>query len=158
MNNTVRIGIVVVLLGAVGIVLAMKADRSDSRPALSGDPAAPAAIEAQAAPAAGTKLPRLVDLGADKCVPCKMMEPVLDELRTEYEGQLRVEFYDVWKQPEHAEAYGVRVIPTQIFFSADGEELWRHEGFLSKEAILAKWEELGVDLIGIQAPPHLVSP
>lgn len=92
------------------------------------------------------KLPRLVDLGADKCIPCKMMKPVLEELNTEYKGKLQVEFYDVWKNPAPGQQYGIRVIPTQIFLSPNGKELFRHEGFFSKEDILAKWKKLGFDL------------
>ncbi|MGB8227104.1 MAG: thioredoxin family protein [Sedimentisphaerales bacterium] len=92
------------------------------------------------------KLPRLVDLGADKCIPCKMMKPVLEELDKEYKGKLQVEFYDVWKDPAPGQQYGIRVIPTQIFLSPDGKELFRHEGFFSKEDILAKWKMLGFDL------------
>ncbi|MBW7990431.1 MAG: thioredoxin family protein [Planctomycetes bacterium] len=91
-------------------------------------------------------LPRLVDLGADKCIPCKMMAPLLVELRSEYEGTLKVEFIDVWKNPDEAPKYGIKLIPTQIFFDASGKELFRHEGFYSKEDILAKWTELGVEL------------
>jgi thioredoxin 1 len=92
------------------------------------------------------KLPRLVDLGADKCIPCKMMKPVLEELDAEYKGKLQVEFYDVWKDPAPGQQYGIRVIPTQIFFNPDGKELFRHEGFFSKEDILAKWKKLGFEL------------
>jgi len=91
-------------------------------------------------------LPRLVDLGADKCVPCKMMVPVLEELTKEYAGKLQVQLFDVWKSPVYANQYGVRVIPTQIFLAPDGRELFRHEGFFSKEDILAKWKKLGFDL------------
>ncbi len=92
-------------------------------------------------------LPRMVDLGADKCIPCKMMAPILEEMKTAYAGQLEVEFIDVWKNPDAGSPYGVRVIPTQIFFDAEGEELFRHEGFYAKEDMLAKWKELGVDLV-----------
>jgi len=94
----------------------------------------------------GKPLPRLLDLGADKCVPCKMMAPLLEELKEEYAGVLEVEFIDVWKDPEAGERYGVQLIPTQIFFDASGEERYRHTGYLAKEDILAKWRELGVDL------------
>ncbi len=94
----------------------------------------------------GTKLPRLVDLGADKCVPCKMMMPVLADLKTNYVGRLQVEFIDVWKNPEAGKPYKIKLIPTQIFFDASGKERFRHEGFFGKEDILAKWKELGVDL------------
>ena len=105
-----------------------------------------------AAPAGDTanastkKLPRLLDLGASKCVPCKMMAPILEELKKGYEGRLAVEFIDVWKSPDAGKEYGIRMIPTQIFLGADGKELFRHEGFFGKEDILAKWKELGVDL------------
>lgn len=91
-------------------------------------------------------LPRLVDLGADKCIPCKMMAPILTELEKEYAGQLKVVFIDVWKNREEGARYGIRVIPTQIFFAASGKELFRHEGFYAKKDILAKWAELGVVL------------
>lgn len=91
-------------------------------------------------------LPRLVDLGAGKCIPCKMMAPILEELKRDYAGQFEVEFIDVWKNPEPGRTFRIRVIPTQIFFDAKGKELWRHEGFFGKEDILKKWEELGVTL------------
>jgi len=91
-------------------------------------------------------LPRLVDLGADKCVPCKMMVPILEELREEYRGRFDVEFIDVWKKPETGRQWRIRVIPTQIFIDGNGKELYRHEGFFSKEDILKKWKELGVDI------------
>jgi len=90
--------------------------------------------------------PKLLDLGASKCLPCKKMAPILDELKKEYAGKFTTEFVDVWEAQNAAKAeeHKIRVIPTQIFFDAAGKELWRHEGFLSKEAILMKWEELGV--------------
>lgn len=94
----------------------------------------------------GPTLPRLVDLGADKCIPCKMMASVLSELTEEYNGQLQVEFIDVWKHPDRGEPYGIRVIPTQIFYDAAGKERFRHEGYMPKKEILAKWKELGVQL------------
>ena len=90
--------------------------------------------------------PRLLDLGAGKCIPCKMMAPILDELKEEYTGRLDVEFVDVWQNPDAASRHGVESIPTQIFFNAAGKELYRHQGFFAKEDILKKWKELGVDL------------
>jgi thioredoxin 1 len=90
-------------------------------------------------------LPRLLDLGADKCVPCKMMAPILEKMEKEYTGRMDVHFIDVWKDPDAAKPYGVRMIPTQIFYGTDGQELFRHQGFYGKEEILAKWKELGYD-------------
>lgn len=107
-----------------------------------------ASVSADATQSSGqTKsLPRLVDLGASKCIPCKMMAPILDELKNEYEGRMEVIFIDVWKNPRAGEPYEIRTIPTQIFYDASGKERFRHEGFISKEDILAKCEELGFDL------------
>lgn len=104
------------------------------------------ASAAPTAPAKTAPLPRLVDLGASKCIPCKMMAPILESLKTEYQGQLEVVFIDVWENREAAQTYAIRSIPTQIFYAADGKELFRHAGFYSKADILAKWKELGVEL------------
>jgi thioredoxin 1 len=93
------------------------------------------------------KLPRLVDVGADKCVPCVMMAPELEKLKKEYAGVLEVEFVDAWKKPQAAESYKVRGIPTQIFYNADGKEIHRHLGFISKDDILAKFKALGVMIV-----------
>jgi thioredoxin 1 len=98
--------------------------------------------------AESTKLPKLVDLGADKCIPCKAMAPILKDLKTEYAGRMDVEFIDVWKSPDAGKAHKIKLIPTQIFFDASGKERFRHEGFFGKEDILGKWKELGVDLKG----------
>ncbi len=91
-------------------------------------------------------LPRLVDLGATKCVPCKMMAPVLEELRTEYKGQLIVEFIDVWKNSSAGEKYGISSIPTQIFIDETGKEVFRHVGFFPKEDILSTFKAHGINL------------
>ena len=74
--------------------------------------------------------------------------PVLDELEKEYQGRLEVQFIDVFKYPKVAKEYGVQSIPVQIFYGASGKEIYRHEGFIAKEDILKKWQELGVDLAG----------
>ncbi len=94
--------------------------------------------------AVARKLPRVVDLGADKCKACKDLAPILVELKKEYDGRVTVEFIDVWKDPKAGEPYKIRVIPTQVFFDADGNEIWRHEGFLPKADFVAKFAELGV--------------
>lgn len=90
-------------------------------------------------------LPKLVDLGASKCIPCKKMAPILEELKKEYVGVFDVEFIDVWQKEnaKKAEEYKVESIPTQVFLAPKGKELWRHVGFFSKAEIMAKWKELG---------------
>ncbi|MCD6328306.1 thioredoxin family protein [bacterium] len=90
-------------------------------------------------------IPRLVDLGAGKCIPCKMMAPILEELKKEFVGKFEVTFIDVWKDKEAAKQYGIRLIPTQVFYDANGKEIFRHQGFFSREDILKTWKEHGLD-------------
>jgi len=117
------------LLCALGVAFARAAD-PQLVPATANQPA----------------LPRLVDLGAGKCIPCKQMKPILAELTRDYADQFTVVFIDVWENREVGPKYGIRMIPTQIFYGADGKELARHEGFFAKKDILAKWKELGVEV------------
>lgn len=91
------------------------------------------------------QLPRLVDVGADKCIPCIKMAPILDQLREDFAGRMEVKFVDAWKNRVEAASYGVMMIPTQIFYAADGKELFRHTGFYGREEILGKWQELGYE-------------
>ena len=74
------------------------------------------------------------------------MAPILDELAETKKGYFEVLFFDVWENPDKGYEYGVRIIPTQIFLAADGEELYRHIGFYSRDQILGKWRELGIDV------------
>jgi thioredoxin 1 len=86
----------------------------------------------------------MLDLGADRCVPCKMMAPILKELEAEYQGKAAILFIDVWKNPEQGKSFRIRAIPTQIFYDKDGHEVLRHEGFMDKNSIVAVLERLGV--------------
>jgi len=131
-----RAAVVLALVGAVAIVLARK-PASDVT-GISGPPRL-------AASHATIAMPRLVDVGADRCIPCKAMAPILEELRTAYAGRLQVDFIDVWKNPGAGEPYHVYMIPTQIFYGRDGTELERHQGFISKADILATWQRHGYD-------------
>jgi thioredoxin 1 len=90
------------------------------------------------------KLPVLVDLGKGTCIPCKKMKPILDELKVEYEGRAIVKIIDLRYEPQEAKKYGIRLIPTQIFLDAEGKEIYRHEGFMDKQSIKAKFAEMGV--------------
>ncbi len=130
MGKIGKIAIVVVLAVAVVAVIVMKKG-------------GPAPTSAQPATQAVGGLPRLVDLGSTTCIPCKMMTPVLDELEKEYAGRMQVEFINVNENPDAAKPFAIKLIPTQVFIDASGKELWRHEGFIAKQDILAKWKELG---------------
>lgn len=87
----------------------------------------------------------MIDLGADRCIPCRMMKPILEEVRQEYKGKAAIIFVDVWKNPDVGRSFGIRAIPTQIFYDKNGKEVTRHTGYLPKEAIVAMLTELGVE-------------
>ena len=86
----------------------------------------------------------MIDLGATECIPCKMMAPIIEELKTRYAGKADIVFIDVWKYPDQAENFGVKVIPTQIFYDANGKEVFRNIGFLDKNRIVDILTKLGV--------------
>ncbi len=88
----------------------------------------------------------MVDLGAKKCIPCKMMAPIIDELKKEYQDRAAIVFIDVWRAEnrEYVKRFRIRGIPTQIFFDKNGKEVGRHVGFMDKKSIIAALEELGV--------------
>lgn len=168
MNRFASVGIVAALVIVVAVTLALKHKARESpvaadqpqaqadpqtRPTPADPPQAPSNTNDSPAGATtgpdtttGRKLPRLVDLGAGRCIPCKQMAPILESLKKEYAGRLVVEFIDVWENPRAGYLYRIRMIPTQIFYDATGKELFRHEGFYGREDILNKWKELGVDL------------
>lgn len=96
-----------------------------------------------AAPATGRVT--MIDLGATECIPCKMMAPIIEELKAEYAGKADIVFIDVLKNREQAQKYGIRAIPTQIFFDGDGREVYRHTGFMDKKSIVERLRQLGVE-------------
>lgn len=86
----------------------------------------------------------LVDVGAGSCIPCKMMAPILEELKKEYEGKAVIAYIDVRYDRAAVEKYRIRGIPTQIFYDAQGKEVSRHLGFMDKDSIKAALAKLGV--------------
>lgn len=148
MNQTWKTVIVAVLIVSVIAVLTIKRNRTEQAPGDATGIAAQADESAQPDQLVTKDLPKLIDLGSDECIPCKLMAPILEELKTEFAGKFRVEFLDVRKDPALGTIYNIQLIPTQIFFDASGKELFRHEGFYSREDILAKWKELGLEFSG----------
>jgi thioredoxin 1 len=112
-------------------------------------------------------VPVIIDFGADSCIPCKEMAPVLVALHDELKGKAIIRIVDVWKYRELAEGIPLQVIPTQVFFDADGKPFTppeslgipftmysnketnehvftTHEGGLTKEQLLAIIDAMGM--------------
>lgn len=112
-------------------------------------------------------VPVMIDFGSDSCIPCKEMEPTLKELNEELEGKAIIKFVDVWKNPDAANGFPLKVIPTQFFFDKegnpytpnnnssnlilysnkeDGEHIFTaHEGGMEKDEIIKILKEMGLD-------------
>ena len=133
--------VILLVLVAASIVFAAKAP-----PAKPSKPAQKPPAKSKPAPKKPAPLPKLIDLGAGWCQPCKMMKPVLDELRKEYKGQLDVVYIDVDKDKNAGSKYSIRVIPTQVFMDAKGKEFNRHEGYMSKQDIVDQFKARGYNL------------
>jgi thioredoxin 1 len=147
MKTPARIVIVLMVAAAAIAAVALKKNKAlESFDATSPPKATMAASPIETTSDTSAKLPKLLDLGAGKCIPCKMMAPILEELKKQYAGRMIVEFIDVWQNPDAGKAFNVDMIPTQIFYDPEGKELFRHTGFFGRDEILGKWKELGVDL------------
>ena len=87
----------------------------------------------------------LVDIGAKSCIPCKMMDPILQKMDKRYEGKAAVIFIDVRYHQEEAGRFRINGIPTQIFFDKTGTEVYRHAGFMSETAIVEQFKKMGIE-------------
>ncbi len=77
------------------------------------------------------ELPTIIDFGATECIPCKAMAPVLVTLNEEFQERAIIKFVDVWVSPSAADGYPVQVIPTQVFYNADGTPYFPSDEVLS---------------------------
>lgn len=104
----------------------------------------PSASSATINQALSSGKPTVIDLGARSCIPCKKMAPILESLSNEYRGKAGVLFIDVHDDQSAAQKYRVQMIPTQIFFNAQGKEVKRHIGFIDKQGILKELKSAGL--------------
>jgi thioredoxin 1 len=149
-TNWIKALAVVVLIAAVGLAVpaqsATKAVSTTTKKSVTKAKADPKKDNVKAKPVAAKALPKFLDLGSTTCIPCKMMVPVLDQLKKEYAGQLEVQFINVKEDSAAVKKYGIQSIPTQIIFDSKGKEVWRHVGFIPKEDVLKAFKDKGIKL------------
>lgn len=87
--------------------------------------------------------PVLVDFGANSCIPCRQMRPILKQIGSEYSEKAKVLVIDIYKYQELAKQNKIQLIPTLVFFDSKGKEVFRHIGAWDKENIVAKLKEIG---------------
>lgn len=86
-------------------------------------------------------LPLVVDLWAPWCGPCRMLAPIVSELASEYDGKIVVGKCDVEENEDIAMEFGVRNIPTLLFFK-DGKLVDKFVGSAKKPALVEKFQAL----------------
>ncbi|MFC2155386.1 thioredoxin family protein [Acidobacteriota bacterium] len=109
--------------------------------------------EKQGTPSAKTEakaetkiLVTFIELGSVRCIPCRKMIPIMEEIEKEYGHQVKVVFHDVWteKGKPYAKKHGIKLIPTQIFLDEKGNEYFRHVGFFPREKLVEVLKQKGV--------------
>ena len=90
--------------------------------------------------------PTLMEFGMDSCASCRAMKGQLDKLRARYPETLRVVTVNLLEQRSLAEQWRIRAMPTQILLDAEGQEVDRHLGFITADALLARFAVAGVSL------------
>ncbi len=87
-----------------------------------------------------------IELGSVRCIPCKKMQPIMEQIEKEYGDKVKVVFHDVWtsKGKPFAKKYKIRLIPTQIFLDKNGKEYFRHEGFFPKDKLVKILKQKGI--------------
>jgi thioredoxin 1 len=160
-NRRVFPGLILALTLAAGCADESRADRASAAPP---PPAAGPAANAAAVPSQppvwavqgevlvtnrldldfSKYMVTFLELGADRCIPCKKMQPIMKEIAAAFPDRVQVVFYDVWKDPAPAEKYGIQLIPTQVFLDHKGTEIARHVGLFPKEEILELLKKHGV--------------
>ncbi len=87
--------------------------------------------------------PLLVDFGANSCLPCRELRPILKEIAKDFAGKAEILVIDVYKYQHLAREYKILVLPTLVFFDAKGKEVFRQPGVMNKDQIAAKLKEIG---------------
>ncbi len=84
----------------------------------------------------------LLVLGSYKCLNCRLMEPIINDLREEYQGKVSMPYIDIVINRDQARFYKVNRLPTLILFDRNQREVFRHQGFLDRATLVKNMEQL----------------
>jgi len=119
--------VVLIILTAAGIVIYKNSSLPENEPDYSVQ-----------------KLPTLLMFSSTGCPYCQIMIPILEEMQEEYKGQINIEIIDAYEHPEEAEKYPIISFPTLILLDSDGDQIGRHDGYISKENLVKALKKEGV--------------
>lgn len=80
--------------------------------------------------------PTVAEFGSEFCTGCRQMKVVLDVVAKRTQGRAHVLVFDIMKDSSLQQAWRIQMIPTQVFFDAQGKEVWRHMGPLSEAQVM----------------------
>ncbi len=86
----------------------------------------------------------MIEFGGRSCTPCKKMQPILAELIAEHGSVIDIVNVYLDEDFAPADSFDVYILPTQVIFDRDGEELSRHVGFWPKTEIEEIYRSLGI--------------
>jgi len=89
-------------------------------------------------------LPILMEFSSNSCPACIKIKPIIEQLKSEYNGKVKVNQIDVYENPKESDKYNITLIPTLIFFDSSAKQIFRNEGFMTKEQIITKFKEMGI--------------
>ncbi|HOO97006.1 MAG TPA: thioredoxin family protein [Caldisericia bacterium] len=89
-------------------------------------------------------VPIVVKIGRDNCIPCIEMNKILESVGDQMGDKVDIRVIDVRDDPDAASKYGIRVIPTTIFYDISGNERYRFEGVVQREDVVSYISECGV--------------
>lgn len=161
MSTAYRAVGVVLVLAAVGGAVWFRTTRSNAQASVASvstevceECALPPAMAGSGEPTpdipTGSGLPCLAEFGSDECPDCQEMAATLRALEPKVAGRLDIVRVDTDEFPRAPQEWKLRLIPTQVAVSAEGEELWRHEGAIGEDDLLAELEAAGVSLISTE--------
>ena len=87
-------------------------------------------------------MPVVIDFWAPWCGPCRSIAPIVEELATAYEGRAIIGKYNVDDETDLGVEYGIRNIPTMLFFDKEGKMVDKHVGTITRDALAAKIDAL----------------
>ncbi len=138
-------------LAALLLTLALASAQGSPAGAADAPPAAPpgpnpitALSPAELTAALQGGKPVVMEFGGETCIPCRQMQPVLQEIRTDLDKKGRVHNFWIQTHPEVARQFKVMAMPTQIVFDSKGTEVFRHIGVLPLPEFRKALKEKGI--------------
>lgn len=86
----------------------------------------------------------IVEFGGEHCIPCRAMQPILQDLQVALGSKVKVHNFWIQENPEVARRFRIMVMPTQVVFNPKGEEVLRHQGIFQAEEFHAALARVGL--------------